>query len=73
MHNLELPVMRTQGQGSYREIGRVEVTTTGAFRNRKRLPIGLGSVVGQSYRYEMVSITSNGFKSEPSNEVALVR
>ncbi|MFZ0660685.1 MAG: hypothetical protein WA854_13880 [Candidatus Binataceae bacterium] len=75
MHNLEsFLVMRTQGQGSYREIGRVEVTDNGRFQKQETFTYrDSDTVVGQSYSYEIVSITSNGFKSEPSNEVALVR
>lgn len=67
-------IMRTQGQSPYKEIGRVEVTDNGRFQKQETFTYrDSDTKLGQSYSYEVVSITSSGFKSEPSNEITLVR
>jgi hypothetical protein len=31
------------------------------------------TVLGRRYRYELISVTGDGYKSEPSNEIAVER
>lgn len=75
MHNLaSFLVMRSRPQGSYQEIGRVEVTDNGRFQKQETFTYrDSDTVIGQSYSYEIVSTTSDGFRSDPSNEITLVR
>lgn len=75
MHNLQsFLVMRTQAHGAYQEIGRVEVTDNGRFQKQETFTYrDSDTMLGQNYSYEIVSITSDGFKSQPSNEITLVR
>jgi len=75
MHDLaSFLIMRTQAQSQYKEIGRVEVTDNGRFQKQETFSYrDSDTILGHSYSYEIISITSNGFQSEPSNEITLVR
>ncbi len=75
MRNLGLfMVMRSSGQSSYHEIGRVEVTDQTRFQQQRTFTyLDKGAVLGQSYSYEIIAMTIDGYKSQPSNEVTVVR
>jgi hypothetical protein len=67
-------VMRSSGQSGYHEIGRVEVTDQTRFQQQQEFTyFDKGAVLGQSYHYEVIAMTTDGYKSQPSNEVTLVR
>lgn len=67
-------VMRTSAQSTYHEIGRVEVTDQQRFQQQRAFNyFDKDTVLGQSYSYVIVSLTTDGYKSQPSNEVTLVR
>lgn len=75
MRNLgSFAVMRSSGKSAYREIGHVQVTDQGRFQQQRTFTYrDADTVVGQSYSYEVVGVTSDGYRSQPSNEVTLVR
>jgi hypothetical protein len=67
-------VMRSSGQSSYQEIGRVEVTDQSRFQQQQNFTYqDRNAVLGQTYNYEVIAMTTDGYKSQPSNEVTIVR
>ncbi|HVA81681.1 MAG TPA: hypothetical protein VNF29_12215, partial [Candidatus Binataceae bacterium] len=67
-------IMRASTQSPYQEVGRVEVTDQNRFQQQREFTyLDRGAVLGQGYSYEVISMTTGGYKSLPSNEVTLVR
>ncbi len=73
MHDLSgFTVMRADGQDQYQPIVEVPITDQERFQIATRFSYTDNTVAaGHYYRYEVVSHTTDGYKSLPSNEAAL--
>ena len=67
-------VSRSEGDGAYRKIGDIAVTDQGRFQVQRTFTYtDKATEVGKTYHYEVMSNTSDGYISEPSNTVTVVR
>jgi hypothetical protein len=67
-------VTRSDAGAPYEEIKEISVTDQDRFQKQRVFQyLDRNTVVGQSYRYRVISETSDGYKSDPSNEVTMVR
>jgi len=73
MHDLAgFTIMRAEGQDQYQPIVEVPITDQERFQVASHFSYTDNTAAAnQSYRYEVVSHTSDGYKSMPSNEAAL--
>jgi len=75
MRNLaRFDVMRASATGQYQKIAELLVTDQQRFQQQQRFNYLDKDVrVGETYRYEVISVTDDGYRSAPSNEVAITR
>ncbi len=75
MRNLaRFDVMRASPTGQYHRIAQVLVTDQQRFQQRQRFSyLDKNAQVGATYRYAIISVTDDGYRSAPSNEVAITR
>jgi hypothetical protein len=67
-------VMRSDTQGQYRKVTEIPVTDRQRFQVQRRFSyLDSATEVGHAYSYRVVARTTDGYESEPSNEVALTR
>ncbi len=67
-------VLRSVSRGPLTEIGRVAVTDSQRFQQQRTFDyLDRHTLNGQSYSYEVVSMTAGGNKSQPSNEVTITK
>lgn len=67
-------VSRADSVGPFQKIGEVAVTDQGRFQLQSNFDyIDRATEVGKTYRYQVVSSTSDGYLSEPSNVVTIER
>jgi hypothetical protein len=67
-------VSRSAGEGPYQKIIDVPVTDQGRLQVQHTFTyMDNATELGKTYRYEVVSNTSDGYVSEPSNTVTVVR
>jgi hypothetical protein len=67
-------VSRSEGDGSYQNVRDVPVTDQGRFQVQQTFTITDDATeVGKTYRYKIVSNTTDNYHSLPSNEVTIIR
>jgi hypothetical protein len=67
-------VTRSDAGAAYQAIKEVPVTDKDRFQKQRVFQyLDKNTVVGHSYRYRVISETSDGYESDPSNEVTMVR
>lgn len=66
---------RAEGiEGSYQPIADIPITDQTRFQQQRRFTyLDSDTRIGQRYRYEIVSETADGYRSQPSNEAETVR
>jgi hypothetical protein len=75
MRNLgSFAIMRSDGQGVFRNVGEVPVTDQQRFQQQQMFAFtDHDTTIGHSYTYQVVSFTQDNFKSAPSNPVEIER
>jgi hypothetical protein len=75
MRNLgHFAVMRSDGQGLFRNVGEVPVTDQQRFQQQQAFGFtDHDTTIGHSYTYQIVSFTQDNYPSAPSNPVEIVR
>jgi len=67
-------ISRTQEGKPAQKIGDIQVTDQGRFQVQNNFEFIDGStVIGKTYHYQVTSSTTDGYVSEPSNDVSIVR
>jgi hypothetical protein len=67
-------VTRSDAGAPYQQIKEVPVTDQDRFQKQRVFQyLDRNTVVGHSYKYRVISETSDGYKSDPSNEVTMIR
>lgn len=67
-------VMRAHAHEPFQQIGRVEVTDSQRFQQQHVFSfLDEATTVGDTYSYEIISMTKGGDKSLPSNQATLIR
>ncbi len=67
-------VMRAQGSASMTRVAELPITDRERFQKMDRFEwVDAATVTGSTYRYQVVSTTIDGYRSDPSNEVAFTR
>lgn len=67
-------LMRATGDGPYRMLTELPVLDQERFQVAHRFSyLDKATVLGRRYRYELISVTGDGYKSEPSNEIVVER
>ncbi|HYL60218.1 MAG TPA: hypothetical protein VEU51_15215 [Candidatus Acidoferrales bacterium] len=67
-------VSRSEADGPYHKIGDIPVTDQQRFQVQRTFTyVDKATELGKTYRYEVLSNTSDGYTSEPSNTVTVVR
>jgi hypothetical protein len=67
-------ILRTQEGKPAEKIGDIQVHDEGRFQVQNTFEFIDGStIMGKTYHYQVTSSTSDGYVSEPSNDVAIVR
>ncbi|MGH7813240.1 MAG: hypothetical protein ACREQI_04470 [Candidatus Binataceae bacterium] len=67
-------IERAADGGAFQTIGRVEVTDQGRFQVQHVFNFrDAAAAMGGSYRYQVISETSDGYLSDPSNIVTILR
>jgi hypothetical protein len=75
MRNLgHFAIMRSDGQGVFRNVGEVPVTDQQRFQQQQMFAfIDRDTTIGHSYTYQIISYTQDNFRSAPSNPVEIER
>jgi len=75
MRNLgHFAIMRSGGQGLFRDVGEVAVTDQERFQQQQTFAFtDRDTSIGQSYTYQVVSYTLDDYRSGPSNPVEIAR
>ena len=75
MRNLDrFEVMRAGATGQYHKIASVAVTDQQRFQQQQRFRyLDKDTQVGETYRYEIISVTDDDYRSVPSNEAVITR
>ncbi len=67
-------VMRAQGEAAMAPVAELPVSDRERFQKIKGLEwVDITAVMGSTYRYQVVSTTSDGYRSDPSNQVSFTR
>jgi len=67
-------VLRAEGDGELQRVAELLVTDRERFQVQKTFSyVDSGAELGRSYRYEVVAMTTDGYRSDPSNNISLVR
>jgi hypothetical protein len=67
-------VMRSDGQGFFRNVGEVPVTDQQRFQQQQRFAFtDHDTTIGHSYTYQVISYTQDNYRSGPSNPVEIER
>ncbi len=67
-------ISRAQADGAVEKIGDIEVHDEGRFQVQRSFTfIDNATILGKTYRYQVTSSTTDGYVSEPSNDVTIVR
>ena len=67
-------LMRAEGDGSLTDLAELPVTDQERFQKVRRFAyVDTSAQMGHSYRYGVVSETSDGYHSDPSNDVEQTR
>ena len=67
-------IMRSDGQGAFRQVGEVPVTDQDRFQQQQAFTFtDRDTTVGQSYVYQVVSYTQDDYQSSPSNPASVER
>jgi hypothetical protein len=75
MRNLgSFAIMRSDGQGIFRNVGEVPVTDQQRFQQQQMFAFtDRDTTIGHSYTYQIVSYTLDNYRSAPSNPVEIER
>jgi hypothetical protein len=75
MRDLEgFAISRSTGDTPFQKIGEIQVTDQGRFQVQRTFTYNDSETeVGSTYRYEVISNTTDGYHSEPSNTATVVR
>lgn len=67
-------VLRAEGDGQLQRVAELLVTDRERFQVQKIFTyVDSGAELGRSYRYEVIAMTTDGYRSDPSNDISLVR
>lgn len=67
-------VMRAQGGAPMTSVAELPITDRERFQKMDRFEwVDSATVIGTTYRYQIISMTDDGYRSDPSNEVAFAR
>jgi len=67
-------VMRGQGETPMTSVAELPITDRERFQKMDRFEwVDTATVIGSTYRYQIISMTDDGYRSDPSNEVAFTR
>ncbi len=67
-------VMRAQGRVPMTSVAELPITDRERFQKMDRFEwVDTATVIGSTYRYQVISMTDDGYRSDPSNEVAFTR
>jgi hypothetical protein len=67
-------IMRSDGQGAFRQVGEVPVTDQDRFQQQQAFTFtDRDTTVGQSYVYQVVSYTQDDYQSAASNPAPVER
>lgn len=75
MRDLEgFTINRSGADGSYEKIGEIPITDQGRFQVQRTFTYEDDATqLGSTYRYRVISSTTDGYRSEPSNTATIVR
>ncbi len=67
-------VMRAQGGMPMTSVAELPITDRERFQKMDRFEwVDTATVIGTTYRYQIISMTDDGYRSDPSNQVAFTR
>lgn len=67
-------IMRSDDSGAIRQIAEIPVTDLQRFRQQRHFAyVDSDTEIGKRYRYQVVSITTDGYESQPSAAAEIVR
>ena len=67
-------ITRSAADGPYQNVGEITVDDQGRFQVQRTFTYtDAATELGRSYRYQVISSTTDGYHSEPSNIVTIVR
>jgi hypothetical protein len=67
-------IARSGADGPYQKIGEIQVDDAGRFQVQRTFTyMDNATELGSTYRYQVISNTTDGYHSEPSNTVTIVR
>jgi len=67
-------VMRAQGETAMTPVAELPISDRERFQKIKGLEwVDTAAAMGSTYRYQVVSMTSDGYRSDPSNQVTFMR
>lgn len=70
----EFVVLRGEGSEPVAEVGKVPITDQQRFQQQHNMfLVDKGTLMNHRYRYQVISLTSDGYQSRPSNEAAIIR
>ncbi|MGD0076457.1 MAG: hypothetical protein ABSD31_19305 [Candidatus Binataceae bacterium] len=70
----EFVLLRAEGNELLSEVAKLPVTDQQRFQQQHDMYlVDKGTLMGHRYRYRVISLTSDGYQSLPSNEAAIVR